>query len=479
MFIAPILVMWLLSVLLGTSDYRAKVAAIDLPSSYVTVLKKHATVVTEDKDKANKLLADDDIDAILSLPKNSTTMNVKLEGSNSTANAAVLSAVADTTTDFTKQARAEMQQAIDAKKAQLEQTQADIQQQVDAKKAQAEAQQAKVKQEIAQMQAQAAAKQAAVKAAQTQMQTQVQQILATLPAPQRQQVAAKFAVLFQTMSAASGSVSSSSGSSSSSSDLQSLINSMSSTGSTSDISGFSFNTSDINMDFNVNKYLPIQDISKSYLHGSADWKMFDFFGPIFIALFIFVFVFITSGMSLVNEKSAGTMERFLASPVRSWEILGGYSLGFGALSAVQVAVILGAALWIIGFPNEGNVWYLVLIAISLAIASVTLGLLVSGMASSAFQVIQLMLVFVVPQILLSGIFDLSGAPTWMQVLSKCLPLTYGSDAMTQVMLRGQGWSSIWVDLTVVWSFAAVFFLLASIKFRKKRAKRSAERAMAA
>ena len=166
------------------------------------------------------------------------------------------------------------------------------------------------------------------------------------------------------------------------------------------------------------------------------------------------------------------MMRFLATPVKSWQILGGYAIAFGTLAGVQVCAIVTAALKLIGFPNEGNVWYVVLIAISLAIASVTFGLLVSGLAANAFQVVQLMLVFVVPQILLCGIFDLSGAPHWMQVLSQALPLTYGANAMQEVMLRGSGLELIRHDLAIIWGFTCIFFILASLGLRKKHARKA-------
>ena len=113
-----------------------------------------------------------------------------------------------------------------------------------------------------------------------------------------------------------------------------------------------------------------------------------------------------------------------------------------------------------------------MLAVSLAIASVTFGLLVSGLAANAFQVIQLMLVFVVPQILLCGIFDLSGAPHWMQILSQALPLTYGADGMQEVMLRGSGFDIILPDLAIIWAFTCAFFILASLGLRKKHARRT-------
>ena len=82
---------------------------------------------------------------------------------------------------------------------------------------------------------------------------------------------------------------------------------------------------------------------------------------------------------------------------------------------------------------------------------------------------KLMLLFVVPQILLSGLFDLSAAPEWLQAISACLPLTYGVDALRAIMLRGAGLAQVGFDLAIVWGFVVAFFVLASVGFRKKRA----------
>ncbi|MFR3274062.1 MAG: ABC transporter permease [Slackia sp.] len=124
--------------------------------------------------------------------------------------------------------------------------------------------------------------------------------------------------------------------------------------------------------------------------------MFDFY-TVFIGIFLFVFTFITSGMSLVTERMGGTMTRF-RTPVNAGQILGGYTLAFGILACVQSAIILWVALTFIGFPNEGNLGLVVFTCITMAMVSVALGLLVSGLATTPFQVIQLILLFVVPQI---------------------------------------------------------------------------------
>ncbi len=398
LFVAPIVVLWLLSVLLGADAYEPRIATVSLPATYQQALEdQDARIQDVPADEAERLLRADDVDAVLRM-KDGSTLEIWAEGSDSTKTAAVAAVAASAMADLQSAASDQMQADIDRKKADIEQAQKD----------------AEAKQE--------------------EMRDAIEQVMLSLPPGALASLPASL------QDALDGS-------------QEGVVS----------VDDFSIDPS---------SYLPVQDVETTYLHGNEDWKMFDFYGPVFIGIFLFAFTFLTSGMSLVNERSAGTMARFLATPVKPAQILGGYSLGFGALALVQSAVILVVALGFIGFPNEGNLALVVVAAVSMALVSVTLGLLVSGLASNAFQVIQLMLLFVVPQILLSGLFDLSSAPEWLQVLGQCLPVTYGVDALRAIMLRGADFASVWPDLAVVWGFIALFFVLAALGFRKKRARKA-------
>ena len=400
---APIVVLWLLTVLLGQGEYEPKLAAVDLPPEFEACLvEKDATVTIANMDEAERMLRANEVDAVLYCAGNEgDELVVWAEGSDSTKTSASLRVATEALADMRADAADRMKADVESKRAELE----DLKLQAEQKR---------------------------------------QDVLDKTE---------KFRTAFDDVPDAL---------------KQQLGVSEDDLDITTEFDDIEFPNLD-DFGFDLSDYLPVSSVEVSYLHGNDEWKMFDFYGPVFIGIFLFVFVFITSGMSLVNERSAGTMKRFLATPVKPAEVLGGYTLGFGVLALVQSAIIVLIALTLIGFPCEGNVALVVLTAVSLAIVSVTLGLLVSGLASSAFQVIQLMLLFVVPQILLSGLFDLSAAPGWLQAISACLPLTYGVDALRAIMLRGAGFAQIGLDLAVVWGFVVVFFVLASIGFRKKRA----------
>ena len=420
LFVAPIVVLWLLTVLLGQAEYEPRLAAVDLPGEFETcLLDQDATVVVTSMDEAERMLRANEVDAVLycaggaggaaaggaggagGAAAGGDKLVVWAEGSDSTKTSASMRVATEALADLRADAADRMKADVDEKRTELE----DIKFQAEQKR-----------QDILDRTA------------------ELRSTFHDMPDALKQQL----------------------GVSEEGFDIEAELGDIE----YPNLDDFGFDLSD---------YLPVSDVEVSYLHGNDDWKMFDFYGPVFIGIFLFVFVFITSGMSLVNERSAGTMTRFLATPVKPAEVLGGYTLGFGALALVQSTLIVAIALTLIGFPCEGNVALVVLTAVSLALVSVTLGLLVSGLASSAFQVIQLMLLFVVPQILLSGLFDLSAAPEWLQAISACLPLTYGVDALRAIMLRGAGLAQVGFDLAIVWGFVVAFFVLASVGFRKKRA----------
>lgn len=206
----------------------------------------------------------------------------------------------------------------------------------------------------------------------------------------------------------------------------------------------------------------------TFVHGSDDMGAFDYYGPVFIGVFIFFFVFITSGISFVRERTGGTLERLLAMPIKRWELVLGYVQGFGLFILLQSLIVVVASIYWVKFPNFGELWLVLLVALSMALVSMLLGILVSEFANTELQVMQLLQIIVIPQILLSGMLDLSQTPAWMRFLSRVFPVTYGADALRGVMLRGEGFGEVAGDLSVLWGFIVVLFVANVLALRKYR-----------
>lgn len=207
----------------------------------------------------------------------------------------------------------------------------------------------------------------------------------------------------------------------------------------------------------------------NFSHGSADFTMFDGLGPVLIGFFTFFFVFILSGVSFVRERLSGTLERLLSTPVRRWEIVVGYLLGFGIFAFLQSVIIVSFSVYILDLYVAGSLWLTLLITCMLSLTALTLGTFLSAYANNEFQMIQFIPLVIVPQIFFSGLFPIESMNKWLQMLGKLFPLTYGADAMRQVMIRNQGFSEIAGDLGVL-LFFAVLFAVGNVFALKKHRK---------
>ncbi|MED1266564.1 ABC transporter permease [Bacillus mycoides] len=206
----------------------------------------------------------------------------------------------------------------------------------------------------------------------------------------------------------------------------------------------------------------------NYLHGSKDFTMFDGLGPVLIGFFTFFFVFILSGVSFVRERLSGTLERLLSTPVRRWEIVVGYIIGFGIFAFIQSIIIVNFSVYILDLYVAGSIWLTLLITCMLSLTALTLGTFLSAYANNEFQMIQFIPLVIVPQIFFSGLFPIESMNKWLQMLGKLFPLTYGADAMRQVMIRNQGFTEITLDLTVLLLFSLLFAIGNVFALKKHR-----------
>jgi ABC-2 type transport system permease protein len=208
----------------------------------------------------------------------------------------------------------------------------------------------------------------------------------------------------------------------------------------------------------------------TYLYGGPGFDTLDYFGAAFIGLVVFFLVFVVTIVSFLNERSQGTLERLMASPLRRGEIVLGYMLGFAVLALIQAAEVLIFALAVLKVHNAGNVALIFGIEALMAIAAVNLGIFLSMFARTEFQAVQFIPLVIVPQFLLSGIlFPVSSEPKPLQVLSDVLPLTYAVNGLRDVMVRGADLTSgsLQLDVGVVLGFVVLLVLAAVATLRRR------------
>lgn len=209
-------------------------------------------------------------------------------------------------------------------------------------------------------------------------------------------------------------------------------------------------------------------IVNHYQYGNKDTGFFAKMVPILLGFFVFLFVFLISGMALLKERTSGTLDRLLATPVRRSEIVFGYMFGYGIISIAQATVIVLATIWLLKIEVVGNIFNVILVSFLLALVALAFGLLLSTLAGSEFQMMQLIPIVIVPQVFFSGIIPLDTMANWVQYIGKVLPLTYTGDALTKIMLYGKGLSSITGDILALLIFLVILIYLNVVGLKRYR-----------
>lgn len=205
------------------------------------------------------------------------------------------------------------------------------------------------------------------------------------------------------------------------------------------------------------------------LHGSLDGTAFEFIAPVMMGFVIFFFIFILSAIAFLRERTTGTLARILVTPATPSQLVLGYMLGFGFFAAVQTILIQFFTIVVLGIPAEGSFLSILVVNLALCLVALSMGSFISAFAQNEFQVLQFIPIVILPQVLFSGILDLRQAPDWVRLLSRIFPLTYGGDALRELMLRGKSLGAEWVDLVVVLGFAGLFMFLNALSLRRSKA----------
>lgn len=196
--------------------------------------------------------------------------------------------------------------------------------------------------------------------------------------------------------------------------------------------------------------------------------IFDHIGLIMLGLFPFVLMFLITSIAMLRERTSGTLERLLTTPLNKPDLLFGYGLAFGLLAAVQASIATGLAYWAFDLKTAGATGLVILFAVADAILGMALGLFFSAFARSEFQAVQFMPAVVFPQIFLCGLFAARDTMAgWMQALSNVMPLTYAVQGLQEIGAHTDPTGLMWRDLGIVAGCAVLALTLAAATLRRR------------
>jgi ABC-2 type transport system permease protein len=216
--------------------------------------------------------------------------------------------------------------------------------------------------------------------------------------------------------------------------------------------------------------VPVLLLTLLYYMFSDAPGVFDGIGLIMLGVFPFVIMFLITSIAMLRERTTGTLERLLTTPMGKLDLLFAYGIAFGIAAAIQAAIASGVAYWLFDLNTAGNTGLVILIAIANAVLGVALGLFCSAFARTEFQAVQFMPVVVIPQILLCGLFVARDQMAdWLRAISDVLPMTYAVQALQEVGVHAQATDILWRDLGIVAGCIVLALALAAATLRRRTA----------
>jgi ABC-2 type transport system permease protein len=196
-------------------------------------------------------------------------------------------------------------------------------------------------------------------------------------------------------------------------------------------------------------------------------ETFDRIGGPLVGIFPFVLMFVITSITMLRERTTGTLERLMTLPLSKLDLLLGYGLAFGLVAAVQATVTAVVAFGLLGLDVEGSIVVVVLLAIGNALLGMALGLLASAFAQTEFQAVQFMPALVLPQFLLCGLLVARDqmAPV-LESISYVLPLTWAYDGLQRAVDGGDP-ALIARDAAIVVAVTLLALALAAATLRRR------------
>jgi ABC-2 type transport system permease protein len=189
---------------------------------------------------------------------------------------------------------------------------------------------------------------------------------------------------------------------------------------------------------------------------------------VMLGLFPFIIMFLITSVAMLRERTSGTLERLMTTPVGKADLLFGYGVAFGIAAAVQGVVAAAFAYWVLGVDTPGAAGLTVLIAVGGGALGVSLGLVSSAFARTEFQAVQMFPVVVLPQALLCGLFVArDDMATWLRLLSDVMPLSYVVDALREIGAQPGVTGIWWRDIGIIAGCVLLALGLAAATLRRR------------
>ncbi|WP_260624945.1 ABC transporter permease [Corynebacterium parakroppenstedtii] len=187
-----------------------------------------------------------------------------------------------------------------------------------------------------------------------------------------------------------------------------------------------------------------------------------------LAVLPMLLMFIVTSVVMLRERTSGTLERILTTPLRRWNLVASYGIVFGILALLQATILAALIVGPLGVEIEESWLMLLLVAVLDALFGVAFGLLASAFARTEFQAVQFMPLFVAPQVFLCGLLvPIENMPRILEVIAQWLPMTWAVDVVHNLMTSASLDGGSWWRLTGLAAAVTTALFVASRSMRRQ------------
>jgi len=190
--------------------------------------------------------------------------------------------------------------------------------------------------------------------------------------------------------------------------------------------------------------------------------------PGLIGVILTMTMILFTGVAIVRERERGNLELLITTPVKTPELMLAKITPYVLIGLIQVSLVLLLGHFVFEVPLRGQLLDVYLVTLVFIVTNLALGLVISTLAQTQFQAMQMAFFVLLPSILLSGfIFPFAGMPRLAQIIAEGLPLTHFIRLIRGVILRGADLQELAQELAILGIFVVVFMLMAIMRFSKR------------
>ena len=194
----------------------------------------------------------------------------------------------------------------------------------------------------------------------------------------------------------------------------------------------------------------------------------NFYVPGLIGIIMQVVTTMLTAFAIVRERERGTLEQLVVTPVSRAALILGKLVPYAVIGMLETLFVLALLRFLFQVRVEGDAFLLLALSALFLLPALSMGILISTVATNQAQAMQISILIIMPSILLSGFaFPRETMPWPIYAISCAIPVTYYVQILRGVILRGAGIAALWPQTLILAGFAVVLVVFSALRFQKR------------